>query len=76
MGGGLHPTVATDLLQASWRLRVLPLPDHRRPGCRDGVGSTDTVSVRPRLVDYPATVIPTIGAFRCLPPIDPRNGAL
>ncbi len=76
MGGGLLPTVATDLLQVSQGLRVLPLPDHRRSGCRDGLGSTDTVSVRPRRVDYPATVIPTIGAFRCLPPMDPRKGAL
>jgi hypothetical protein len=24
---------------------------------------------------YPATVIPTVGALRCLPPMEPRNGA-
>jgi len=25
---------------------------------------------------YPATAIPPIGAFRCVPPMEPRNGAL
>ena len=25
---------------------------------------------------YPAVAIPTIGAFRCEPPMEPRNGAL
>ena len=33
-------------------------------------------SVGPVSDYYPATVIPTMGAFRCFPPMEPKNGAL
>jgi len=41
MSCGLPPVGATNPLQMGRGLRVLPLPNHRRSGCRDGVGCTD-----------------------------------
>jgi hypothetical protein len=75
MGGGLPPTVATDLLQVSRGLRVLPFQTTAALAAVMASAAPTPVSIRPRLVDYPTVTIPAMGAFRCLPPIDPRNGA-